>query len=200
MPGSSTLSITWITPLSAMMSAMITVATSPVPSAIVTRRARIGDAEPLAGQQRLEVVRPRRDPCGRQLAVIDMIQQHIGQRLLVLGLQQRLHRARGQGGEGVIGRRVHGERARARQRIGQTRGADGGDKRREPVIARWRSRQWSWPERCPRRQRRKAAAAMLCESFMVVPVIWLASLHRRSGLQRGYAPTGRSRIACVISR
>ena len=47
-----------------------------------TSRGR-GDAQPAIRQNRPEIVRPRREIAGHQLAVIDVIQQHINQLLFV---------------------------------------------------------------------------------------------------------------------
>ena len=56
-----------------------------------------------------------------------MIGQHLGQRRLVLGLEQGVDGAGRQGGEGGVGRREDGERARALQRVDQAGGLDRGD-------------------------------------------------------------------------
>ena len=64
------------------------------------------------------------------LAGDDVVGQHLRQRRLVLGLQQGVDRAGGQGGEGGVGRREHRERPRALQRLHQVGGLDGGDQRR----------------------------------------------------------------------
>jgi hypothetical protein len=53
------------------------------------------------------------------------------QLVAVLRLQQRLDRALGQRGEGLVGRREDGERTLALQRVDQAGGLDGGDQRLE---------------------------------------------------------------------
>jgi hypothetical protein len=68
------------------------------------------------------------------LARHDVIGQHLGQRRFVLGLEQRVDRARGQSGESRVGRREHRERAGALERVDQAGGLDRGDQRR--VILR----------------------------------------------------------------
>ena len=102
-----------------MMSATITVATSPVPSAIVTT------VPEFVMQSRWLVstglkVRPRRDAGCRQLAVIDVIQKHVGQLLLVLRLKQRLDVPAGRAAEASFVGANTGEWAGARKRLGQT--------------------------------------------------------------------------------
>ena len=64
-----------------------------------------------------------------QAARNHMRRQNLGQHRLVFRLEQRVNRASGQGREGFIGRREHGERARTRQGIDQTGGLDGGYQR-----------------------------------------------------------------------
>src|SRR5690606_10823113 len=61
------------------------------------------------------------------IAVGDHVVGEDGHELLaVLRLQQVVHRARGQGGEGGVGGCEDGERARALERVDQARGLEGG--------------------------------------------------------------------------
>ena len=66
---------------------------------------------------------------GRPLAGDDVIRQHLGQRRLLLGLEQAVDRARRQLGERRVGRREHRERAGALQRVDQSGGLHRGDER-----------------------------------------------------------------------
>jgi len=70
-----------------------------------------------------------RDPAGH-----DVIRQDLGQRALVLGLQQRVHRSRRQFRERRVGRREHGEGSGAHQRVHEPRRFHRCDQRR--VIRR----------------------------------------------------------------
>ena len=56
--------------------------------------------------------------------------QHLGELVLVFGLEQRIDRAGRQRGKGLVGRREDGERTGALQGIDKAGGLDGGDQRR----------------------------------------------------------------------
>ena len=136
---SARVSMTWMTPFDCMTLAMVMRALPPLAS-VTIQADRSCVKRQLFALHRLErggAVMARGHGCdlaGGDAAGDDVIGQDAGQRALVLGLDQRLDRAGGQLGEGGIGRREHGERTLARQRVDQAGGLDRGDQRR--VILR----------------------------------------------------------------
>ena len=118
--GTITVSMTWITPLSATMSTAVTLAASTVtPPAGADRQLIALRGLDLAGL----------DVLGHHLARHHVGQQHRGQ--LGLVLQQRVQVGLGDLGEGRVGRREHGVRALALERIDQ---AGGGERRGQSVL------------------------------------------------------------------
>ena len=122
--GRTTLSMTWMTPLLATMSALTTLAS------LTMTPSRGVDLEAVA-LDGLDLLGLAREVGGHDLAGDDVVGQDLRQLGLVLGLQQGVERAGRQAGEGGVGRREDGERARALERLDQAGGLDGLDQRAE---------------------------------------------------------------------